>query len=154
MESVKQHLEEKWISKELIDSLEVDYESYLRWHGFYWSIDDYPDDIKESIKENDEILDKIKDDIINEYKENKEFMALDIYKFIDNNFWTFDEKNYKPLGEEISKLKIEIKKLKEKIELNEELIKNLENEYGKLSIIKFSKKKKLSKKLKTKKMRI
>lgn len=151
MESVKQHFERKWISKEMMDSLETDYESYLRWESFYWPIDDYPDDIKEAIKGNDKILSKIKNNIINEYKENKEFISLDIYKFIENNFWTFDEKNFKNIRKEISELRIEIKELKEQNNANEEIIKNLENEYWKLSIIKFRKKKEIIQKIEDKK---
>ena len=50
MEWVKHHLEQKWVSKELVDALETDYAWYLRSQSFYWWMDDYPDDVKESIK--------------------------------------------------------------------------------------------------------
>lgn len=86
MEKIKQHLEEKWISKELIDSLETDYESYLGWQSFYWPIDDYPDDVKESIRENDKILKKIKKDLVKLYKENEKFMDFDVEWFVNKEF--------------------------------------------------------------------
>ena len=151
MNEVKHHLEEKWISKELVDTIETDYVAYLRSQSYYWWIEDYPDDIKESIKENDKTLSKIKEDIIKEYEENKEFVALDINKLIENNFWKFDEKKLKNISEEIWELRIEIKELKEKNRINEEEIKNLENEYEKLSILKFKKKKEVTQKIEDKK---
>ena len=151
MDEVKQHLEKKWISKELVDALEIDYLSYLRFQSYYWWTEDYPGDVKEFIEENDKILCKIKKDIIKEYEENKEFIVSDINKLIENNFWTFDEKKFKYIWKEISELKIEIKDLKEQNKANEGVIKNLENEYKKLSIIKIKKKKEIMQKIEDKK---
>lgn len=114
MEWVKHHLEQKWVSKELVDALETDYAWYLRSQSFYWWMDDYPDDVKESIKENDKILDKIKKDIIKEYRDKEELLSLNVEDFVDSSFIKGENKQSEKLRD-VYYWENEIEKIDKKI---------------------------------------
>lgn len=91
MENIKQHLVQKWISKELVDELEHDYTSYLREWYYYWPIDEYPEELKETIKKNNEKLNSIKKEVKKEYNQHKELFLLNIEEFVNNKFINIDE---------------------------------------------------------------
>lgn len=139
MEWIKDHLEQKWISKEQTDSLESDYKSYLKGQGFYGPDNEYPDEIKESIKENDKILQKIKKEILKEYKNHKDFIFLDVESLVNNEFIAWDNslsKNIKNTfyysneienkNKEKNRLNVDIKNIQEFIDLRR---KQLEKKY-------------------------
>lgn len=141
IERVKHHLEEKWISKELVDELEMDYNSYLRtWH-YYWFTDEYPEELKESIKENDKRLGKIKKDILKDYKQEWDLLSLDVHNFVEEWF-SFSKNANLSIWGEIDRLEKETYKISENInELNAQLYNT--------SFFKFSAKKNLKREIKS-----
>lgn len=141
IEEVKHHFEEKWISKELMDELEMDYIKYLRNHDYYWKWDEYSHEMKESIKENDKILHKIKINILKEYKRSKDFITMDIKSFINDELTFFDIETTKDIWNEIMGLEQEIERNKIDIKKWQELLSESEKELGKTSIFQLSKKK-------------
>ena len=157
MKWIKEHLEQKWISKEQTDSLETEYKSHLKrqrkwtstektdssesdksdlkWESFYWPIDDWPDEIKKSVEENDKILENIKKDILKDY----EFVSLDIKNFVDTEFWIGNNRNPKEIKCEgvtnvehieydIAKIKWEIHDINFKKKIKENEIENLKDD--------------------------
>jgi len=152
MDDFEKYLEEKWFSKELIGSLEEDYASYLKWKNFYWPKVKYTDEATESIRSNDKILNKLKNNIVSEYNSIKGFISLDIKKYVDEKFWIYDKKEFRDIKKEISNLNKDINKLKNEVNNLEK--NNLSEEHNVflkktklnwLNIFQFSKKKKLRK---------
>ncbi len=130
---VESYLVQKWISKNLIDSLKKDYISYLRDQNYYWSMDDYPE-IEESIEQNDKNLKKFKKNILKNYKDYEKFVSFDVNEFVADNFivpnvsqfeWPFDY--YYWQNQENEKIK-EKRKLKEYIEKIEKEMNKMKNQ--------------------------
>lgn len=151
MEWVKQHLEQKWISKELTDTLEEEYTEYLRWGSYYWPINKYPEEIKNKIKKNNKITQKIKNNIIKEYKKNKKFITADIKEFINDKLSFLNIDTSKEIWKEINELEQEIEKWNSEIKNEQNLIWKYEWELEKTNILKISKKKELKKEILKKK---
>jgi len=131
IDEVKHHLEEKWISKELVDSLEKDYTSYLEAQSFYWPIDDYSDELKESIKKNDKILHKIKRNILKEYKNEEDFISLNVENFVNDEFVPVDSSLFKDFWDRYHWNREVYKKWQEKKDLEFE-IEKLQREINKM----------------------
>lgn len=88
---IKNYLASKWIQKELINNFEEDYYKYINSDKYYyWPIDNYPIVLKESIKENDEIMKKIKWIIISISKNEKSL--FNINNFVEETINT-NQKN-------------------------------------------------------------
>ena len=136
MEWVKKHLEQKWISKELADTLEEEYTEYLRWGSYYWPTEEYPEELKETIKKNNEILRIKKKNILIRNKEYENLLWVDIKKFVNKTFidqWhyknTYDEKywNQKIWDEnkKITKKNEKIEEYKRKIKISNDSLENM-----------------------------
>ena len=144
IQGVRDYLEHKWIQKEVIDSLEGDYTSYLRAQGYYWSVDDSIW-VKESIKKNDDTLNKIKKDILKDYRQKEDFFTLDVNKFINEWFDFFNkEMNHKYIWDDIKELENENDKLSKDI-------RELEYKLYKTGFFRLSLKTKLKGEIETKK---
>lgn len=138
MDEVKQYLEQKWVSRKLVGNIENDYISYLKSQGFYGSMEDYPDELKKSIRENDKILNKIKRNILKEYNQSKDFIYLNVKQFVDEEFikrnkhisenfrdsWYWRSKIIKK-KQEIEKLEIDIENIQREIVKTEYKIKEI-----------------------------
>ncbi len=121
MEWVKQHLEQKWISKELTDTLEEEYTEYLRWGSYYWPIEEYPEEIKEQIMENNKKLKKIEKKVINMYKKDKEIIELNVEEFVENEFNKLNITDNEPFDKKQNWENKINKKNKERKEIENEL---------------------------------
>ena len=143
IEEVKEYLKSKSISDELIKSLEKEYIKHLRWEQyFYWPTEEYSESTKKTIEQNNKILKEIKEDILNNYKNEGKYLRLDINKFIEEwfNFWNKEKKS---IRWEIDKLE------KENLEISKETNKTSSQLY-KTWFFKFSAKKALKQDLKMK----
>jgi len=82
-EKMKNFLISKWIEEELINNFEYDYKKYiLSDKYYYWSINKYPENLKESIKSNDNLMKKTKWLILSI---NRNKSLLNIPEFVEKN---------------------------------------------------------------------
>lgn len=154
IEKIKHHLKEKWISKELIDGLETDYTSYLKTWYFYWSIDEYPQKLKELVKTNDKILSSIHEKLIEEYNTDKEIILMDTEEFLEDELKFGKLRNYTDLWREIRDLEQELDKIIFDLQHEEKVIKKLDGELSSLNFLYYLKKKNLKEKIKWKQKQV
>lgn len=131
MEWVRDYLEQKWISKEVSDSLIGDYKLYLKSKSYYWPMGDCSEELGQSIKENNRKLKEIKKEILKEYREYKDFISFDLKGLIDTEFHDFDKSKVSEI-EDWNYLKRKIYVMSKDVKWLEEELQNIQKEIKKL----------------------
>ena len=149
---IKDYLKWKWIDGALVDNFEDDYKKYLKNRYFYWPIDQYPPELQSKIIKNNKILEKLKKEIVEDYKKVNDFDLIVSNKkfeeFIVDEIWyqeSFSES--KNINDDVSNIE---KIVKEKNDILESVKQKLEQkgkEYEDSNIISLVKKIKLKKEI-------
>jgi len=149
---VKNYLKWKWIDGALVDNFEYDYKKYLKNRYFYWPIDQYPSELQSKIIKNNKILEKLKKEIVEDYKKVNDFDLIVSNKkfeeFIVDEIWyqeSFSES--KNINDDISNIEKRVKEKNDILESTKQELREKEKEYDESYFISFIKKFKLKKEI-------
>lgn len=145
---VKSYLKWKWIDEVLVDNFEDDYKKYLKNRYFYWPINQYPPELQSRIIKNNRILEKLKKEIVEDYRKINDFDLIvsdkKFKEFLIDEIWceefTFNSNN---IDDDISDIEKKIKEKQDALDSKKELLEHKEKEYAKSNFILFIKKNKL-----------
>ena len=152
IEYIKSYLAWKWFDKDLIDNFEGDYKKYLWGRYFYWPIDQYPPELQTKIIKNNKILEKLKKEIMEDYKKINDFELIVSEKKFNEfllNELDFDNIKFesRKIYQDIPILDHELKEKNEELELKETALKEAEIQLKNCKLFEFSKKKLLKQNL-------
>ena len=149
---IKDYLKWKWIDRALIDNFEDDYKKYLKNRYFYWPIKQYSPELQSKIIKNNKILEKLKKEIVEDYKNVNDFDLIvsnkQFEEFIVDEIWyqeSFSES--KNINDDVLNIEKRVKEKNDILESTKQKLEQKGKEYEDSNIIPFVKKIRLKKEI-------